>query len=315
METLLILTYSSVCWIIFKVFKIPVNKWSLTTVVLGGVVMMGTILAGMAYFHPASISARSYFLSTPIVPNVKGKVIEVLVKANEPLKKGDLLCKIDPTPYQAKVDNINAQLALARKRLEQSQTLAEAQAGSGFEVEQNETNVRSLEAQLVNAQFDLDSTIIKAPTDGFVTQLRLKPGMMAVPLPLAPIMTFVHTDEPIFVAGFSQQPMQNIKVGNHAEIIFPGIPGRIFQAQVKTILGALAEGQLTPSGTLVKAGKNFPEGLIPVVIEIKDDMSGFFIPMGSIGTVAVYSERWHHVTIIRKMLMRMKSWQNFAKFH
>lgn len=315
METLLILTYSAVCWAIFKIFKIPVNKWSLTTVVLGGAVMMGTILAGMAFFHPASISARSYFLSTPIVSNVRGKVIEVNIEGNVPLQQGDVLCKLDPVPFQAEVDKLNAQLTLARKRLEQSKELASAQAGSTYDVEQNETNVRSLEAQLVEAQFDLESTIIRAPTDGFVTQLRLRPGMMAVPLPLAPIMTFVHTDEPVFVAGFNQQPMQNIKVGNHAEVIFPGIPGRIFQAKVKSILGALAEGQLTPSGTLIKAGSNFPEGLIPVIIEFENDMSDFFIPMGSIGTVAIYSERWHHVTIIRKMLMRMKSWQNFAKFH
>lgn len=315
METLLILTYSSICWVIFKVFKVPVNKWSLTTVVLGGVVMMGTIMAGMAFFHPASISARSYFISTPIVPNVKGKVVEVVVTGNEPLKKGDVLCRIDPVPFQANVDNITAQLELARKRLKQSKELSAAQAGSQFDVEQYETNVRSLEAQLVDARFNLESTVIKAPTDGFVTQLRLRPGMMAVPLPLAPVMTFVHTDEPIFVAGFSQQPMQNIKVGNEAEVIFPGIPGRIFKARVKNILGALAEGQLTPSGAMIKAGKNFPEGLIPVILEFEDDLSSFFIPMGSIGTVAVYSERWHHVTIIRRMLMRMKSWQNFAKFH
>ncbi len=49
METLLILTYASVCWLVFKIFKIPVNKWSLTTVVLGGVAMLGVLLAGMAY--------------------------------------------------------------------------------------------------------------------------------------------------------------------------------------------------------------------------------------------------------------------------
>ena len=139
--------------------------------------------------------------------------------------------------------------------------------------------------------------------------------MMAVPLPLAPIMTFVNTDEPIFVAGFGQQPMQNIKQGNHAEVIFPGIPGRIFQGHVKNILGALAEGQLSPSLAMVNVNAHIPEGLIPVFIEFDDDMSEFFLPMGSVGTVAVYSEKWHHVTIIRKMLMRMKSWQNFAKFH
>lgn len=315
METLLILTYASVCWVIFKIFKIPVNKWSLTTVVLGGVIMLGTILAGMAYFHPASVSARSYFITTPIVSNVRAKVIEVNVTANVPLKKGDVLCKLDPVPYQAKVDDISAQLAFAQKRLEQSRALAEASAGSAFDVEKYETEVQTLKAQQASAQFDLDSTTITAPTDGFVTQLRLRPGMMAVPFPMAPIMTFVHTSEPVFVAGFSQQPMQNIKVGNHAEIIFPGVPGRVFQGKVSQILGALAEGQVAPAAAMVKVGSNYPEGLIPVIIEFEQDMSDFFLPLGTIGTVAVYSERWHHVTIIRRMLLRMKSWQNFARFH
>lgn len=315
MDAILILTYATFCWAMFKIFKIPINKWSLTTAVLGGVVILATSLAGMAYFHPASISARSYFVTTPIVSNVKGKVIEVRVKANAPLKKGDILCKLDPLPFQAQFDNIDAQLALAKKRLQESKALAAAKAGTKFDVAEYDTRVKMLKAQLINAKFDLDSTIIKAPTDGFVTHARLRPGMMAVPLPLSPIMTFVHTDKPVFMAGFSQQPMQNIKVGNHAEVIFSGIPGRIFQAKIKRILGALAEGQLMPSATILKLTENYPESLIPVIIEFEHDMSEFFIPMGSVGTVAVYSERWHPVSILRKMLMRMKSWQNFAKFH
>lgn len=315
METLLILTYSSVCWVIFKVFRVPVNKWTLTTVVLGGVAMMGVILGGMAYFHPASVSARTYFVTAPIVSNVRGKIIEINAEPNTPLKKGDVLCKIDPVPFQAKVDNVTARLELAKKRLEESQILVQADAGNKFDVEQYEADVQSLSADLDKAQFDLDSTIIRAPADGFITHLRLREGMMAVPFPIAPVMTFVQTEDAYFIAGFSQQPMQNIKVGNHAEVIFPGLPGRIFSARVKQIIGALAEGQLTQSVSMVKVGSNFPEGLIPVVVEIEDDMSDFFLPMGSVGTVAVYSERWHHVVIIRRMLMRMKSWQNFARFH
>jgi len=315
METLLILTYASLCWLIFKIFKIPVNKWSLTTVVLGGVAMLGTIMAGMAYFHPASAAARFYAFTTPMVSNVRGKIIEVPVQPNMPLKAGDILCKIDPVPFQAKVDDLKARLELAQKRLEQSKTLAEVSAGSKFDVEQYETDVLSLKAQLVNAEFDLDSTVIKAPTDGFVTQLRLRPGMMAVPMPFAPLMTFVHSDDPIFVAGFSQQPMQNIKVGNEAEVIFSGIPGRVFKARVIHILDSLAEGQLLPDGRMMRIQPNLPEGLIPVFLKFEQDMSPYFLPTGSVGIAAVYSERWHHVTIIRRMLLRMKSWQNFAKFH
>ncbi len=315
MEMLLILTYSSLCWGIFKIFKIPVNKWSLTTAVLGGVAMMAVILAGMAYFHPASVTARSYFVTTPIVPNVKAQVIEVSVEPNAPLKKGDILCKLDPVPFKARLDSVVAQLNFARKRLAESKELAKAAAGSQYDVERYEKEVDTLEAQLIEAKFNLESTIVTAPTDGFVTHVRLRPGMMAVPLPLAPIMTFVHTDQPIFVAGFTQQPMQNIKVGNDAEILFPGIPGRVFKGKVSKILDVIAEGQLAPSATMVRVNPTMPAGLIPVFIEFEDDMSEFYLPMGSTGTVAVFSERWHHVTIIRRVLLRMKSWQNFAVFH
>jgi hypothetical protein len=66
---------------------------------------------------------------------------------------------------------------------------------------------------------------------------------------------------------------------------------------------------------MVSAKPNYPEGSIMVRIEFAEDLSGYYLPMGSVGTVAVYSERWHHVTIIRKILLRMKSWQNYAKFH
>ncbi len=287
----------------------------MTTVVLGGVIMMGTILAGMAYFHPASASARSYFITTPIIPNVRGKVIEVNIEPNIPLKKGAILCKLDPVPFQAKLDGLQAQLQLAKTRLLQNKELVAAKAGNIFDVEQFETEVRDLESQIITAQFNLDSTILRAPTDGFVVHLRLRPGMMAVPFPLAPIMTFVHSNEPIFVAGFSQQPMQNIKVGNEAEVLFAGIPGRVFKAKVTRIIGALAEGQTSPSATMIKVGTNYPEGYIPVILEFEEDLSGFFIPMGSVATAAVYSEHWHHVTIIRRILMRMESWRNFARFH
>lgn len=315
MELMLILTYTALCWGIFKVFKISVNKWSMTTAILGGVVLMAVSLAGMAYFHPASVTARSYFVTTPIVANVRAKVIEVPVKPNAPLKKGDILCILDPTTYQARLDNIRAQYDFANKRLAQTRSLVEASAGSQFDVDQYETELESLENQLIEAEFNLESTIVRAPTDGFVTHVRLRPGMMAVPLPLSPIMTFVHTDEPVFVAGFSQQPMQNIKVGYDAEVLFPGIPGRVFKGRVSKILDVIAEGQLAPSSSLLSVDPKSPEGLIPVFIEFEEDMSEFYLPMGSAGMVAVYSERWQHVGAMRKVLFRMKSWQNFAVFH
>ena len=109
--------------------------------------------------------------------------------------------------------------------------------------------------------------------------------------------------------------MQNIKVGNEAEIFFPGIPGRVFKAKVINVMDAIAEGQLSPSATMVSVNPRIQEGLVPVEIEIIDDMSGFYLPMGSAATIAIYSEDFHHISIVRKILIRMMSWKNYVRLH
>ena len=58
------------------------------------------ILLIMNYNHPFTKEARFYFYTTPVVPVVRGEVIEVPVEPNTPLKKGAVLFRIDPRPYQ-----------------------------------------------------------------------------------------------------------------------------------------------------------------------------------------------------------------------
>jgi multidrug resistance efflux pump len=315
METLMILTYSAFCWLIFKIFKIKVNKWSLTTAVLGGVILIASMMMIMAYFHPASVKARSYFVTTQILPNVKGKVIEVNVKANEPLKKGDILFKIDPTPYKAKYESIKVRLDFAKKRLEQSKELARIAGGSKFDIEEYQKQVEDLTAQLAEAKFNLDSCIVRAPANGFVTHLRVRPGQMAVPFPVSPLMTFVNTDSMTFIAGFEQEPMQNLKEGFHVEAIFPGIPGRIFKGKITKVLPVMAEGELSPNSSMYSFSRELPPGLVPVVFSLDYDKSKYFIPAGSETIVAVYSDKAVHFAMIRMVLMRMKMWTFYLKFH
>ncbi|OEU47373.1 MAG: hypothetical protein BA866_04775 [Desulfobulbaceae bacterium S5133MH15] len=315
MELIILTIYFGFCWAIIKIFKIPVNQWTITTVFLGAVIMLGTILMSMAYFHPSSKVARSYFISTDIVSNVRGKLIEIPVQTNVPLKKGDILFKIDPIPFQGQVNTLQAQLDFSRKRLEDSRKLVKLAGGAKFDIDLYEKEVKSLEGQLETAQFNLDSCIVRAPGDGFVTHLMIRPGQMAVPLPMAPVMTFINADTEVFIAGFSQEPMQNIKVGNEAEVIYPGIPGRVFQAKVAGLLPALAEGELSSRRDMFSLSKQFPAGIIPVILTFEQDMSDFYIPMGSDAVVAIYSHRAHHIQILRRILLRVESWRNFIHFH
>src|SRR6266566_8949792 len=100
MDLLLILTYAAMAYAAFRLFKIPVNGFTLLTAALGGVALIGALLLGMNYNHPFTSQARFYFNTTPIVPAVSGIVIEVPAKTNTPLKKGDVLFSIDPEHFK-----------------------------------------------------------------------------------------------------------------------------------------------------------------------------------------------------------------------
>ena len=130
MELLLILTYVALCYVVFKLFRIPVNQWSLATATLGGIIGIALLLLVMNYNHPFTANARIYFAVTPVLPAVKGRVIEVPVNSNTELAEGDVLFRIDPKPYKFVVDQKRAALAEAQQTVKQLKTgLDEATAG------------------------------------------------------------------------------------------------------------------------------------------------------------------------------------------
>src|SRR5262245_12722804 len=89
--------------------------------------------------------------SVAIVPDVAGEVTDVPVVANTPLKAGDILFRVDPTPYAAQVKAIEAQLKLSKTRLAQMTQLFERDSGRGFDVEQRQSEVDQLSGQLDGA--------------------------------------------------------------------------------------------------------------------------------------------------------------------
>lgn len=372
MDLLILSIYAAVVIVVFKVFKVPANGYTIVTAALGGVALLTTLLLVMNYNHPYTQSARFFFHTTPIIPQVRGQVTEVNVTDSQKVKAGDVLFKIDPTPYQNTVNEKKAQLADARQRAlaldtdfaaaEQARIAAQSErdaakdlfnraselitkgAISQAEFEQRKqryltaearfgqaksqrdtaelaslskieginSEVAAIEAQLANAQFELDETTVRAFTDGTVLQVFLRPGMMATPLPLKPLMIFEHDESPFFVASFLQNNAQRVTEGSEAEVILPAVPGRFFKGKVHRLGAAVAKGQLQPSGTLIDPDQIQGDGRFNVLIQFdKGELDGFQIIPGSTGQVAVYSEHMHHVAVMRRVLLRMKSWMNF----
>ena len=117
MGTILVLGYAALWVLVFKILRMPVNRWTVTTAAVSGVVVVGGLLLGMDYNHPLATDGRLYFYTTPITPTVQGIVIEVAVRPNVPLNKGDVLFRLDPRPYQAVVDQKKALLAEAEQNV------------------------------------------------------------------------------------------------------------------------------------------------------------------------------------------------------
>jgi multidrug resistance efflux pump len=368
----------ALCYAIFKIFRIPVNQWTLATAALGGIFGLSLIFISMAYNHPFSTNARIYYTVTPILPGVKGRVIEVPVEdhTNQHLEAGEVLFKIDPKPYQYVVEekkagladaeaniaqlkasvnqaaaatgkaksqqqlaqeNYDRQLELFQKNVVAQATLdtatrnldaskqatAEAVAAEdrarqayGATVDGEHTAVVRLRNELADAQFDLDQTIVRAPTGGFVTQLALRPGVYVVPAPFRPAMIFVNDSQRdrTLAAAFQQNALQRVLAGDEAEVLFKGIPGRVFKAKVRLVIDAIAGGQLQTTGTIREVGATLPEDRAIALLDIVDDMSGYQVPLGSSGEAAIYTHHLHGLSLLRKILLRMRSWQNYVFF-
>ncbi|MGC9403991.1 HlyD family secretion protein [Vibrio genomosp. F10 str. 9ZC157] len=371
MDLLLILTYTAFCIAIFKIFKIPLNKWTVPTAVLGGVVLIGTLILLMNYNHPFTQIGNQVYSTTPIVSGVRGRVIEVPVEPNKPLRQGDVLFKIDPIPFQAEVAKLKAKIKEAsqdalglesgvgeaestrlkaiaerdkaqrefdryqrgfdkgafteqeldtrRQAFKASQAalevaeaqVAQAQIALESEIDGENTAVAGLLADLRKAEFNLEQTVVTAPTDGYATQLALRPGVMAVPLPLAPVMTFIHSEEKIYTAAFRQNSLQRLQPGFEAEFLFRALPGRVFKGEVIEALPAIGEGQFQARGSLLGTDSLRTNGRVLITLRINDDLSEYHLPLGTAVEVAVYSDSFTHVSIMRKILIRMKSWQNY----
>ena len=214
---------------------------------------------------------------------------------------------------QEKLKSGSNRMQAAREAL----SVAEAQerdARLALEAEDEGVNpeVRQIMAELENKRWELEQTVVRAPSDGFVTQVFLRPGQMAVPFPMSPTMIFVPSEKPMMIASFRQNVIKGFEPGLEAELAFKAYPGRIYKAKVLRILPIIPEGTATVSGQLRAATSESASGLIPVVFEYDEDIASLQLPIGSQASIAVYTHKLHALSIVRKIILRMKSWENYV---
>jgi multidrug resistance efflux pump len=364
----------------------------------------------------------------PIVPNVKGTVVEIPVQPNVPVRQGDVLFRIDPRPYQYQVDKLEAALAsanlavaqlneklagaeaataqayanllasesdfdrqarealehaqatvrqveaslkLARDNFKRSEELIKDNVISQSEFDEARRRVESFQAQLEqasaaerkaredlkaggdrltgarealhqaesserearlayeatidgvnpqvreiladldNARWQLEETVVRAPADGYVTNVALRPGAMAAATPLVPAMAFVTNEKGIgMFVGQSQ--IRLVKPGQEVEIALALYPGKVFKGKVHSIVEGTRQGQVQIGGSLMNE-RSEPRGPFAVLLEPGDELRGLWLPPGAGGVAAIYTGKGKPAYIIRRVMICMDSWLNYVR--
>jgi len=320
MIAFLTLLYVGVLALLVKLKVIKLTLWWKISPLVWMLLLLIFLFIPMQWGAPSG-AVNIYQGVVEIIPNVTGEVIEVPVQPLELIKKGDVIFKIDPRPFQDQVDKLSASLKLAKANLERAKELYAKRLGPEIDVDRFQSEVDQLSAQLATAEFDLSQTVVRAPGDGFVVGLSLRPGQRVANLPLRSWVSFVNYDLNRLMMGVNQNVARHVVVGQTAEVTFKILPGKIFHATVENILPITRQGQLSPTGEVplapVAQDAPLPFG---VILELENDtfekaglevLDISNIPGGARGTGAIYTESSQVTHIIRKVMIRMEAWLNY----
>jgi RND family efflux transporter MFP subunit len=324
MIVVLVNTYLVILFLLVKLKVLPFNLfWKVSPVLVALSLLLGLFIPmGWGAPQGAALVVRN---SVAIVPGVAGSVIEVPVVANTPLAAGDVLFKIDPASFQAAVDQYSAQVLRDQAVLAKDQTnltryrqlaaqnaiARQQEEDQEYLVKQDEANIKLDQALLASAQLDLDKSVVRAPSDGYVTNLGLRKGARVANLPLAPVMAFIDTSETIIGVELQQIDARYVAPGQTVELTFKFMPGTIYTGKVEGVLQAVSTGQVQTSGSAVTP-KTVQSA--PFIVRVKLDDAEFAkrLPAGSTGEAAIYTEHVRAAHIIRQVVLRQTAILNYV---
>ena len=206
----------------------------------------------------------------------------------------------------------NSQMAGARASELQSVASAQ-QVGQKLsaQVEGQFAQVAQIGAQLETAKWNLGETLTRSPCDCYVINLQLRPGGFVAGLPLNPVMSLVEADGQV-VAFYAQNELTRVQPDDEAEFSFNTYPGRIIKGKVNSIVWAMGQGQLLPSGTLpMSTIANQPPGQFAVKFDIADRDRELFLAAGAVGDAAIYTQHLEIIQIVRRVIIRVGSYMNY----
>lgn len=196
---------------------------------------------------------------------ISGQVTDILVDFNSQVKKGDILARIDPSTYNAQIEQGTAQIASARASLAQAQaTLRNAEldfqrksdlgkqklvavsdvdlaraalAQAHAQVNSAQAAIRQQTASTQTTRVNLDRTVIRSPVDGVVLTRKIEPGQTVAASLSAPELFTIAEDlgKMKIELAVDESDIGQVKVGQSVSFTADAFADRQFKGTVEQV--------------------------------------------------------------------------------
>jgi multidrug resistance efflux pump len=270
-------------------------------------------------FSPWTRDARVQADVVDIAPDVAGFVTDLRVKDNQFVRKGDVLFIVDRDRYTRALATAEANVAAlaAGKEMREHEAARRAKLSTiAISVEAREDAMLTAHtaaathqqavAELSTAQLNLDRTVVRAPVNGFVTNLTLDLGQYASVG--TKVMALIDSDSYRVTGYFEETKIPRLKPSEKVEIYLMGV-GSPLRGHVESISRGITDRD-NPAGPemLVNANPTFEwvrlAQRIPVRIHIDDVPKGVLVSAGMTCTVVVEAppRQWATLAALRQWL-------------
>jgi HlyD family secretion protein len=201
-----------------------------------------------------------------IRPDVSGEIIELNVREGDFVREGDLLLRIKPDLYEARIDELNAVLLTQRSRMEQARAaklqseveylknkqLYDRQLISNLEYLRSkndyeaqkanfkaaEYQIESARAQLRRAEEELQQTVIRSPKNGTISRLAVERGERVLGQAQTAgteMMRIARMEQMEVLVDVNENDIVNVSVNDTTDIEVDAYPNRMFEGVVTEI--------------------------------------------------------------------------------
>lgn len=241
-----------------------------------------------------------------IAPRISGPIVDLPIVDNQLVDTGDLLFEIDPRTFKAAVKEAEADLQQAqveakdaKEEADRARNIRKRDPGamSQQQLERKENDQSAAEAavlgataQLEQAQLNLEFTQIKAPVDGYITNLNLRLGSQAVAN--QPALALIDINSYWIHGYFREDRIEGVRAGDRAVVTLMSYPGRPLEGRVDSLgWGIAQEDGSTGHNLLPKINATFEwirlAQRVPVRVHLVDPPDDIPLRVGTTASVMV----------------------------